>query len=468
MRDTARAARRPSAMGRRDFLRTVGAASVGAAGLAAVSDPFKFARAAITPGEKGIYITDLCTATIKGLNNNCTIIRLDTNKGISGYGECRCEDTSSMNALRALKPTILGMNPTQVEKVFNAIKTYGDPFGTSNRNLIPRKTGAMSGIEVACWDITGKVYNVPIWKLIGPKLRDRVRLYADTPQQNSESALQSAVQARLKEGFTWFKMDLAYNGAYPALTSGTDYTTQTADGYPYKCVTITSSGMAKLLGYAKLYRSMIGTAPLSSDHDTGWSGPNYLDVESAVLWTSQMYGNDYQGPYGGWMEDIIPWYYASPFNPQYPLLDQIHSKNQGVPILSGEDMYCTDELYQLIDAGVVDIIHPDQSSAGGIRQSRLAGNYAHAKGIKTALHMSGSPFTLAASLHIAAGIPDFLAMEHHYSDLSWYDGLVDGIAKPIMQSDGCAIIPDGPGLGIKPNETNMRAHLTGSYFAPLT
>jgi len=360
------------------------------------------------------------------------------------------------------------MNPTQVDKVFAAIKNYGTPFSSSNQKLIPRKTGAMSAIEVACWDITGKVYNVPIWKLLGPKVRDKVRFYADTPQQNSKSALQSAIQARLNLGLTWFKMDLAYNGTYPALTSGTDYTTQTASGYPYTCVTLKSSGMTKLLAYANVYRSMIGTAPLSSDHDTGWNGPNYLDVNSAHLWTSQMAGSAYQGPYGGWMEDIVPWYYSSPFNSQYPILDQIHSQNSGaIPLLTGEDMYSTDEFYPLIDAGAIDIIHPDQSTAGGIHQTRLAAMYAHTKGIKTALHMSGSPFTLAASLHIAAGIPDFLAMEHHYLDVSWYDSLVDGIAKPLLQN-GYAAVPEGPGLGITPNETAMRAHLTGSYFASLT
>ena len=100
-------------MGRREFLRTLGASTVGAAGLAGMG-PFHFARAAITPGEKGIYITDLCTATLTGLNSNCTIIRIDTNKGISGYGECRCEDTSALTELRGLKSTVLGMNPTQI------------------------------------------------------------------------------------------------------------------------------------------------------------------------------------------------------------------------------------------------------------------------------------------------------------------------------------------------------------------
>jgi L-alanine-DL-glutamate epimerase-like enolase superfamily enzyme len=140
-----------------------------------------------------------------------------------------------------------------------------------------------------------------------------------------------------------------------------------------------------------------------------------------------------------------------------------------MPILTGEDMYCMDELQPLVDAGAIDIFHPDQSTFGGIHQTRLAAEYAYSKGVKTALHMSGSPFTLACSLHIAAGIPEFLSMEHHYADLSWYDSLIDGVPKPLMQN-GYMAVPEGPGLGITPNDTNLKAHLaSGSgYFTSLT
>ena len=452
MRNNTRAKSTPSSMARRDFLRTLGATTVGAAGMLG---PFGFARAAITPGEKGIYITDLCTATITGLNSNCTIIRLDTNKGISGYGECRCEDTNSIAELRALKPTILGMNPTQVDKVFNAIKNYGDPFSSSNKVLTPRKTGAMSAIECACWDITGKVYNVPVWKLIGPKLRDKIRMYCDTPQQSSTSALQTLIRTRLSQGFTWFKMDLQRT----YLTSGTDYVLQNLSGYPYQCITINQSGYDKWAQYVAACRSLIGTAPLSTDHYQNWASAANLDVPSAIKLANLMAGSSYQGTYGGWMEDIIAWYYP----------DQLKQVNDGtsMPILTGEDMYCMDELQPLINAGAINYFHPDQSTFGGIHQTRLAAEWAYTKGVLTALHMSGSPFTFVCSLHIAAGIPDFLAMEHHYSDLSWYDSLVDGIPKPMMQG-GYAAVPEGPGLGIRPNETAIRAHLSGSYFASLT
>ena len=449
------ASRTRSSMGRRDFLRTLGATAVGAGGLLGLADPFRFARAAITPGEKGIYITDICTATITGLNSKCTIIRLDTNKGISGYGECRCEDTNSINELKALKPTVLGMNPTQVDKVFNAIKSYGDPFSDSNRMLTPRKTGAMCAIECACWDITGKVYGVPVWKLLGPKLRDKVQMYCDTPQQNSISALQTAVQARLDAGFTWFKMDLQRS----YLTNNTDYTLNNQDGYPYKCITINQSGFDKWAQYVEAYRKMIGKAPLSSDHYQNWASAENLDVPSAIKLANLMADSSRQGMYGGWMEDIIAWYYP----------DQLKQVNDGteMPILTGEDTYCLDEIAPLINAGAINYFHPDQSTFGGIHQTRLAAEWAYTKGVRTAMHMSGSPFTLVCSLHIAAGIPEFLAIEHHYSDLAWYDSLIDGIPKPMFQN-GYIALPTGPGLGIKPNDTNMKAHLTGSYFASLT
>jgi L-alanine-DL-glutamate epimerase-like enolase superfamily enzyme len=159
------------------------------------------------------------------------------------------------------------------------------------------------------------------------------------------------------------------------------------------------------------------------------------------------------------MEDIIAWYYP----------DQLKQVKAGttMPLTTGEDMYCMEELEPLVNAPGLTNFHPDQSTFGGMNETRRAAEWAYSKGVRTALHMSGSPFTFVCSLHIAAGIPDFLAMEHHYDDLSWYDSLIDGIPKPLMVN-GYATVPDGPGLGIKPNESAIRAHLTGSYFASLT
>ena len=179
-----------SNMKRREFLRTLGATTVGAAGITGIMGPFNYARAAISPGERGIKITNLTVATLRGLNSTGRMVRLDTNKGISGYGECRVEDNNAGTELNKCKPIVIGMNPTQVDKVFNAITAELNP--TSNWRQITYAGGAVAGIECACWDITGKVYNLPIWKLLGPKLRDSMRLYADTWVFNSSEVILDA------------------------------------------------------------------------------------------------------------------------------------------------------------------------------------------------------------------------------------------------------------------------------------
>ena len=436
-------------MDRRKFLRKLGA-TVGAAGITGIMGPFEFARAAINPGERGIYITDMYRTQ---LDVGGIIIRVDTNKGISGYGECRDVDGNAATDLSRLKSTIIGMNPTQVDRVFNAtneaILSYYDPHNPNYMYQIPRRSGAMCAIECACWDITGKVYNVPIWKLIGPKLRDKIQLYCDTDQKNA-STLPAAVQTRLNMGFTWFKMDMYLSSL---CTSGVDYYTQNISGYPYTCYTIRDSGYEKLAAYAALYRSLIGPYyPLASDHYQGWGSRTNLDVDSAIRLANLMSAPCFQGTTGGWMEDIIQWWYP----------DQLAQVTAGtnMPILTGEDMYCLSELVPFADSGGIDFFHPDQATFGGIHEPRLAAMYAYERGILTALHCSGGPFSFVASLHVAAGIPDFLALEYHHVDEasnSWFDSVVDGIEKPIFNK-GYTAVPEEPGLGITPNAVNMSAH----------
>jgi L-alanine-DL-glutamate epimerase-like enolase superfamily enzyme len=419
-----------------------------------IMGPFEFARAAITPGEKGIYITGIAVATISGLNATGRIVRLDTNKGISGYGECRVEDTNAATELNSVKSTVLGMNPTQVDKVFNAITAVLNP--TSNWTNQTYASGAIAAIECACWDITGKVYNVPIWKLIGPKLRDSMRMYCDTPVSGSDP--RSAATTRKNMGFTWFKTDM--NG----IVSSSNYQTSpdpnpfTASGGTAK--RILDAGYTQWENYVAKYRSVIGSAPLSSDHYFPWSpggGGNQLDVYSAIHLANLMAGSAYQDQtLGGWMEDIVPWHY-------YSVLAQINAGTD-MNILTGEDMFGIGEIQDLVNAGAVDYIHPDPTTFGGIHQTRLAAVWAHTKGVKTAFHNSNSAFALIMCAHISAGIPDFLACEHHYPDISWFDSVVDGVPKPIMQN-GYVPIPEGPGLGITPNQAAITAH--GTWFASI-
>ena len=100
----------------------------------------------------------------------CPIIRIDTNQGIYGLGEVR--DGASKTYALFLKSRILGENPCNIDKIFRKIKQFG---------YHARQGGGVSGMEMALWDLAGKVYNVPICQMLGGKFRDRIRLYCDTP-----------------------------------------------------------------------------------------------------------------------------------------------------------------------------------------------------------------------------------------------------------------------------------------------
>ncbi|MBN2635952.1 MAG: mandelate racemase/muconate lactonizing enzyme family protein [Prolixibacteraceae bacterium] len=437
-------------MRRRNFLKKLGITAIATTAIPGIIDPFNAARAAISPGEKGIYITKMSVATFNGLNTTARIVRIDTNKGISGYGECRVEDTNAANELNICAPIVLNMNPTQVDKVFNAITEALNP--TADWRTITYSSGAIAAIECACWDITGKVYNVPIWKLLGPKLNDKMRMYCDTWTENNLSTRKAEIQRRIDMGFTWFKTDL--NG----ILTSSDYSRSRGTN-PYAesgglAKHILNSGYEKFLDYVASYREMIGDAPLSADHFFPWSpqgSGNQLDVESAIQLSNYLGEPGYlDKTLGGWMEDIIPWHY-------YSELAQINAGTD-MHILSGEDMFGFEELRNMVNAGAINYFHPDPATFGGIHQSRLAAIWAHERGVKTALHQSNSPIAMIMCAHIAAGIPDFLSCEHHYPEISWYDDLVDGLPKPLMV-DGYVQIPDGPGLGITPNDATMSAHL---------
>jgi L-alanine-DL-glutamate epimerase-like enolase superfamily enzyme len=117
-----------------------------------------------------LKITDLRVATLAKAPFTCPVIRIDTNQGVSGYGEVR--DGASKTYALLLKSRILGQNPCNIEQIFKRLRQFG---GTG------RMAGGVTAIEEACWDLAGKAYNVPVYQMLGGKYRDRCRCYSDTP-----------------------------------------------------------------------------------------------------------------------------------------------------------------------------------------------------------------------------------------------------------------------------------------------
>ena len=131
-----------------------------------------------------LKITDMryCLAGVMG---GTAIIRIDTNQGIYGLGEVR--DAADVRYALFLKSRILGKNPCNVEQVFKSIKQFGGQA---------RQAGGVCAVEMALWDICGKAYNVPCWQLLGGRYRDKVRLYADTPESSSPEEQRKLIKYR--------------------------------------------------------------------------------------------------------------------------------------------------------------------------------------------------------------------------------------------------------------------------------
>src|SRR5438552_2697743 len=167
--------------GRRSFFRKMGAAAAGLGAAGAVPDAVLEAamqgvNRSSTPSQ--LKITDLRVAVVTGAPFTCPIIRIDTNQGLSGYGEVR--DGASKTYALMLKSRLLGENPCNVDKVFRKIKQFGHHA---------RQGGGVCGFEMALMDLAGKAYGVPAYVLAGGKFRDAIRMYCDTPNEPTGEAM---------------------------------------------------------------------------------------------------------------------------------------------------------------------------------------------------------------------------------------------------------------------------------------
>src|ERR1035437_7925785 len=146
-----------------------------------------------------LRITDMRACTI-ATQYDYNLIRVDTNQGVYGLGEVR--DNGNKNLALMLKQFLVGRNPLDISGILRSIRTYAADG---------RQGGGYSSVDLALHDIVGKVYGVPVWRLLGDKKRDRIRMYCDTTGTGDPKKYGARMLARKKLGFTFFKMDVTTN-----------------------------------------------------------------------------------------------------------------------------------------------------------------------------------------------------------------------------------------------------------------
>jgi L-alanine-DL-glutamate epimerase-like enolase superfamily enzyme len=398
-------------------------------------------------GPADLRITDLRIAQV----GNVPIVKIYTNQDVYGLGDVR--DGADKRYALMLKSRILGENPCNVERIFKIIKQFGDHG---------RQGGGVSGVEMALWDLTGKVYNVPLYQLLGGKYRDRVRIYVDTPSARKPEEFGRKMKDRLDQGFTIMKMDIGIGliKDIPGTLTNTEHWDemrgweQTRGSYgltmhPFTRVQITEKGIEEMVKYVAAMREAIGwEIPVGVDH------LGHMGLNSMIR-----LGNAFE-PYNlAWLEDLIPWQYTDQWK-------EI-SRSINVPTLTGEDIYLKEGFRDLVEQRAVDIIQPDPVTAGGYLETKRIGDFAEEHGIAMALHHASSPVTFMGCVHTAAATENFIALEHHSVDNPWWEDLVTGIDGPMVEG-GYVKVPEKPGVGVELNEEVVKEHLREGeeFFAP--
>ncbi len=389
-----------------------------------------------------LKITDMRIAWIKDAPMQVPIIRIDTNQGISGWGEVR--DGGDKRYALMLKSRILGENPCNVDKVFRKIKQFGGHA---------RQAGGVCGVEMALWDLAGKAYNVPVYQMLGGKFRDQVRLYADTPQSSDPKVFGEQLKRRMDAGFTFLKMDVGVGLVenIPGTVSRPLGTSSREFGrvqHMFTGMELTEKGVELMAEYVGKVRDVVGIeVPLAADHF------GHIGVNSCIR-----LGKALQKHNIAWLEDMIPW--------QYPELWKQITDEVDIPTLTGEDIFLKEPFMELCQKHAVDMIHPDLASSGGILETKKIGDMAQEHGVAMAMHFAGSPISFMANIHCAAATENFVALEHHSVDVEWWEDMVTGPMKPLVQK-GFAHVPNGPGLGIEVVGDVVRQHLREpGFFEP--
>jgi len=375
-----------------------------------------------TPSQ--LKISDMRVATVvKPGPSPCPIIRLDTNQGVYGLGEVR--DGASATYALFLKSRLVGENPLQLDKLFRKIKQFGGHA---------RQGGGVCAVEMALWDIAGKVYNAPVYAMVGGgKFRDKVRVYADTTESKDPKIYAQRMKERKEVmGLTWLKMDLGVEmvSDTPGTVTGPSELSQWEENnleHPFIANEVTDKGIAMLSEYVAAVRDAVGMEiPLSMDH------LGHLGVKSIIR-----LGKAYEKFNLEWIEDVIPWTYTD-------LLKEI-SDQSPTPILTGEDIYLKEPFRVLCEKHAVSKIHPDLATSGGILETHKIGDMAEEYGVPMAMHFAGTPVSCMANVHCAAATQNFLALENHSLDVPWWSSMVQEYTKTPIVNHGWIEVPDRPG-----------------------
>jgi len=383
-------------------------------------------------------ITNVRTAVIDG-NFPWVLVRIETDSGITGLGEAYWGAGVAELVHRA-KPLIVGQDPTNIAKLMFIMERSLSGEGSQAGVTVT----AMSGIEIALWDLLGRAHGLPVSTFFGGRFREKIRIYADCHEGASHEPEAYARRARdvAAQGFTAIKFDLDNANPYTLDLTDDDHSRRQWVE-PFNRL-IGAQELSWMVSVAAAVKQAVGPGVMVA-MDAHWK----FGVNDAIKLAQALEPLDLL-----WLEDPVP-----PIN----IEAQRHvTHSTRTPICTGENLYLAQGFRELIEKQAARIIAPDIPKMGGLLEFKKVADHANLYYIPMAPHNVASPIGTVAGAHVCAAISNFLVMEYHAHDIPWWGDLVEGDTLV----DGYIRIDDRPGHGLTLNEDVARAHLKkgSSYF----
>ncbi len=386
-----------------------------------------------------MHITDLRTASIQA-NFEWVLVRVTTDDGLTGLGEAYWG--AGVEAIaRRLKGLIVGEDPHNVDWLYQKMIRGTSGAGSTGGATV----AAISGVELALWDVVGQALGTPVVNLLGGRYRDRIRVYADCGHGEAPTPQAWARRAReaVGRGFDAIKFDI--DNFDPEAHAPAGHVGVGRKGWLQgQQQPITNREMDHILDLVAAVRDVIGPhVDLALDCHWNYNTRDVITLARHLEPFRIM-----------WLEDPTP-----PDNVE--ALKRVTDASP-VPICSGENHYTRHGFRPLITTQAVDILQPDIPKMGGLLEAKKVADLADIYYIPVAAHNVASPVGTVAACHACASMRNFTVLEFHGQDVPWWGDMVEG--GPVI-AGGFITLPDRPGLGVTLNEDVARAHLAeGSTF----
>ena len=369
-----------------------------------------------------------------GASGGTIVVRIDTNQGISGYGQT-IGDGPQPNYVLTHKARVLGENPCNVDKIFRKIKIHG---------AYNRRGAASTRLRTRCGIWPAKLMACRSIKCLAGNFATRSACTARVTRARDDiKDIAADYKERVAAGFTMLKYDLGVarilQGKRGTMSAPAGYNGEPGEDPEnyYQGFELSDKGAELVADHVAAIKEAMGDAadiPMAHDHF------GHLTVKSCIKLAKAL-----ERVTPSMLEDMVPWFRVEEW--------KLITNSINVPTLTGEDAYLVESLEPLCQARAVDYIHPDHLVIGGCLELKKTADMAAKYSVGMMVHSNATPIGYAAGVHAIAACQNFLAMEWHQPQPAWHKEITDAGDLVVK---GYIPVPTGPGLGIKVNEEAMR------------